>query len=484
MKKIALWGIAALCLGFTACDDFETPNPPAQSNQPDKVLETTSLVYAQAPQAQATINLQSLENEGGMAQLADVSLESALPAGYELKNVLQLSASDNFEKSADVATKMLDGETPDSYIVAADPADLQDAINAVASKAPVEQTLYVRFAAYAVNGSSEARFGDPDYYYGPYTIKVQPLDPEKVISSAYYLIGTVSDNTVAKALKLNHSDASAYDDPSFYVMVNITADQSADGFKWKVISEEAFKSGNLKTPGTVFGQENEDEDYMEGTLFPNTADFEPGYGVVYEEGPHMFTFDMDKLTYTIALTIENLYTPGGSNGWNQAASQMLYTTDYANYMGFAHLNGEFKFTSQPDWNGINFGNAGEEGKLSTDGGAGNLSASADALYWCQANITSLTYSITEITSCGVIGELNGWGGQEALTPSADFLTWTGTIDFGAGGEWKIRFNDNWDINLGGEMNDLSVGGANMKASAGVHKVTLNLGSLPYTVAVE
>lgn len=480
MKKLALYGLLALCAGFTACDEVDETKagPQTWPQLPGFSAENLSVTVAQ-PADMPSILLEPLANENASVAVATYDAKDFPFTEYDLEMIMEISKTDAFTNYGE-APAVVNAEN--QVLVSA--MDIQNAYYAAISKDPSPADINVRFAAYAVNGTSKIRLGGEDKYYGVGKLNITPCPNPSTISQSYYLIGTVSDNTVAKALKLNHSDASVYDDPTFYVKVDITADQAADGFKWKVISEEAFKAGNTDAPGTVFGQEYEDEDYTEGTLFPNTADFTPGYGVVYEEGPHMFTFDMDKLTYTIALTIENLYTPGGSNGWNQAASQMLYTTDYANYMGFAHLNGEFKFTSQPDWNGINFGNSGEEGKLSTDGGAGNLSASADALYWCQVNITSLTYSITEITSCGVIGELNSWGGQEALTPSADFLTWTGTIDFGAGGEWKIRFNDNWDINLGGDMNNLSVGGANMKASAGVHKVTLNLGSLPYTVTVE
>jgi hypothetical protein len=154
-------------------------------------------------------------------------------------------------------------------------------------------------------------------------------------------------------------------------------------------------------------------------------------------------------------------------------------------MGFAHLDGEFKFTNAADWNHTNYGFA-EEGKLSTDGGAGNINAGANGLYWCQVNTTELTYSLYLAETLGVIGDATpgAWDNSTALTPSADFLVWTGDVEFKAGGEWKLRANNAWDVNLGGDMNNLSKDGSNIATPGeGVYTVTLDLSKLPYTVSV-
>ena len=55
-----------------------------------------------------------------------------------------------------------------------------------------------------------------------------------------------------------------------------------------------------------------------------------------------------------------LYTPGDSNGWNQEQSQRLYSFDSVKFNGYALLSGAFKFTSQPNWDGVNYGFGGEE----------------------------------------------------------------------------------------------------------------------------
>lgn len=191
--------------------------------------------------------------------------------------------------------------------------------------------------------------------------------------------------------------------------------------------------------------------------------------------------------------IECLYTPGNSNGWNQEASQKLGTyptndkwTEFVDYQGFAYLDGPFKFTSAPNWDGINFGDSGEPGILSTDPGAGDLNAPEAGLQYLFVNISDLTWKDpVMITAVGLIGTATpaGWDSDTDLTPSDDMLTWTGTIVLTAG-EWKIRFNDGWDINLGGAPDNLVFDGSNMMLDeGGTYDITLDLNTLPYTVTM-
>ena len=164
---------------------------------------------------------------------------------------------------------------------------------------------------------------------------------------------------------------------------------------------------------------------------------------------------------------------------------MLFTTDYANYFGFANLSvSGFKFTSAADWSHINYGDAGD-GKLSTDGGAGNLTVEESGLYWCDVNIAALTWKATKIETIGVIGSFNGWAESLALT-SEDGLFWTGTITLNEGDEYKFRCNNDWAINLGGvDEYNLVPNGANLKApAAGTYTITLDLSVVPYACYLE
>lgn len=180
--------------------------------------------------------------------------------------------------------------------------------------------------------------------------------------------------------------------------------------------------------------------------------------------------------------VENLWTPGNSNGWSQADSQMLYTDNYIEYMGYAHLNGDFKLTTQANWDGTNYGNGGD-GTLSADGGAGNLSAPGDGLYWITANLETLHYDLYAVTTIGIIGDATakGWDGSTPLTPDASFLKWSAVVDFKGSGNWKFRANDDWAVNLGGDSSHLTQNGPDIPTPGeGSYLLTLDLSKLPYT----
>ena len=99
----------------------------------------------------------------------------------------------------------------------------------------------------------------------------------------------------------------------------------------------------------------------------------------------------------------------------------------------------------------------------------------------------MKYTLVAVSDLAIVGTLNEWGeaGKVELSHSSDFKTWTATVDFAAGDKFKIRANDAWDINLGGSFDNLSFGGADMLVEeGGTYKVTLNLGTLPYSITLE
>lgn len=474
MKKIAFLSALALCLGFTSCDNYEEPNPPAQSNAQDAVLEANGLVFSAGSSVvdeagnPLVVNLAQLNDEGAAVNIANVDFTSEFPADYTLKLNMEVAKDDSFSKVVTVPAEVVDG------VVTVSPDALQGAYVSVCGKNPAEGQVAVRFAAYAVNGDSQARIGNPDFYYGPFTVKVLPFPSDFVIEEAYYLVGTACDWDLSKAIKFSHSDKNVYDDPVFTLAVDIQGSE----WWWKIVPASSFDAQSWD--GLLGVEENGDES-LEGMLVSE----DPQAGNITEPNQYLLTINMLDGTYEFSVAIPYLYTPGNSNGWNQTSSQMLFTDDYANYRGFVHLNGGFKFTNAPDWNHTNYGWAAD-GELSTDPGAGNLDAANDALYWVNVDVPGLTYNITEITSLGIIGDATpkGWDGQTNLTASADFLTWTGDFTLTGGKELKFRANDNWDINLGGDLDDLSVGGPNIKIDAdGTYTVTLNLATLPYTATI-
>ncbi|HBI58323.1 MAG: hypothetical protein OSJ46_07150 [Duncaniella sp.] len=484
MKKSIFYGLSlVLSLGIVACDNYEEPNPKPQTNPQESVFESASIELNQASGDQA-INLNEVNENNGKVQLAQLGELAEFPEGYDLMLVAELSDNEAFSNVAEVAT------TIDNNIVYANPDALDAGFHtALNSIAPVNRTVYIRYKGYATQGNTKIRLGGPDVYFCPMNVVMRPFDPDFVIEDKYYLIGTCSDGSInSKAIEMTNSGISPYDDPVFSVVVDITAAEAEAGYEWAVVPASTLAAGS----GIVYGPEYDDNLYgASGNL--KAYETVGVFGVIEEENKHLISVNMRPdegglHAYTWILAIPNLYTPGGANGWNQAASDLLYTSNYVDYEGFIHASGEFKFTSAPDWNHTNYGYA-SDGKLSTDGGAGNIPVAADGLYYAKANISALTYSLSPaITTIGIIGDAteNGWDASTPLAPSADFLTWTGTVTL-KGGEFKFRANDSWDVvNLGGNLEFLSTdGGAPNIPSPGegTYELTLNLGSYPYTATL-
>lgn len=491
MKKYAIYGLTALLsFGFVSCDNYEEPNPAPQTNAQGTVLKADEVTVATALTDGETYDLKGLNDANESIVLATVAAPNL--DNYSYKAVVEMSKDASFSNSGSFeATVEPANEEATLYNIVAAPDALQGVYYKTISKGPKAKEVQLRYSLYTVGGDAaakqEARIGGPDTYYGPFAMTILPFPSDLVIEDNYYLVGTACDWEVAKAIKLNHSDLSPYDDPVFTFKFDVT-----EGWWWKIIPESTFVTGDWASgPHSQFGVEVNGDESLTGILVAHDGTNEPNAGCLNVTGPYLLTINMEDMTYDFSLAIECLYTPGNSNGWSQTASQLLTTVNYSDYFGFAHLNGEFKFCSAPNWDGINFGMGGAEGQLSNDGGAGNINAGADGLYWAQANISSLTYALTPVTAVGLIGDAtpSGWDAATNLTPSADFLTWTGTMTLKAG-EFKIQCNNGWDIQMGGAADCLVTKAedgnpANIPAPApGTYKVTVHLDQLPYTVTFE
>ena len=333
--------------------------------------------------------------------------------------------------------------------------------------------MYARIAAYANVDGQKIRIGSVDNYYLAKTLTVTPLPAEFEIEENYYITGTVNNWALDTANPMVHTDVDIFVDPVFTYTVYLNDAQAAAGWSWKAVPQTALEEGGDGSNG-VIGAAGGDTSELNGKLM---AGAESGAITLTEAGSYLISINLKTMTYSIFKVVS---TPGASNGWSQSASSLLvcYDKEKKLYRGFAHLSGEFKISEAFNWDATNYGDGGD-GKLSTDGGAGNLKVAADGLYWVTADLLNLTYTVTPITSLGAIGDMNGWGSQTAMTPSLDYLSWTGDVSFTTGIGWKFRMNDNWDINLGGAQYDLSVGGDNLSAPGnGDYEVTLYLG-LPY-----
>ena len=478
-------------LALTSCKE-DNPLGIMQKNEAPVVIPMEGVaVQSDWSPTGNTINLQNYVNTNEV-NLFDVEISSAF-AGWELDGEVQIAPTADFEivqsiplmskeaaTSNDALVAAVEGES-DSYVAYVDVNDWNKAFVALYGLNPAANVNYLRYALRMKQGDQSLIMynQDGEVWWGPDEFMVTPFDAGYDIADSYTLYYTLDGKETS--VKMDHSSMFVYDDPVFTASVSTTKGQK---LTWYVAPTDDAD----KKYGVVEGETNNES----GSLLLFSEGGVAGE-METEDGTLDFSINMLDVTYTIEqiANFDYLYTPGGSNSWSQKNSQMLSTTDHVTYTGYAYLDGEFKFTSQEDWDGINFGAGEAEGTLSKSGEAGNLKVDKAGLYYLSVNIKTLTYTATLIETISMIGAFNDWGGDVQMTASKDYLTWTGNLDLTADSQWKFRMNNAWAINLGaGETpGDLTSGvaysglvrdGGNLTLPAGTYTVTLDLSKYPYS----
>lgn len=466
--------MAALALVATSCDESTNAEPTVNPQLPVMNADDLKVEGAVASAIDVTSALQS---ETPIV-LGSVAAVNNLPAGYDLKFVGTMSRDAAFERSADFDVT-LNGTT-----LQVAPQAFEDTYVSVMGKSAKAKEVFVRVAAFAVKGKSMVRFGDEKTFVIDTKTVVTPLDLGIVIEPSYGLLGTINGWSVAEAIPFEHSDADVYDDPIFTLQVVISAADAESGWWWKVVPQSTIDTGNwVDADNASFGVAVNGDGALEGNLKPRTATEDCSAGCIKTPGIYRLTLDMENQSYEFVKVFDLLYTPGNQNGWSQAASAWAFAkVGESNYSAFLALDGEFKLSSEASWSGTNYGVGAEAGTLSTAGDAPNFNA-AKGVYFLSADISALTYKLIAIETVGLIGDFNGWGAQQNLTREGETMVWKGKLTVADGQGWKIRCNDNWDINLGGDLKALTVGGDNISVAVGTYNVTLDLTNVPYSITL-
>lgn len=486
--------MALSSVAFVACDDYEEPKAPAQSNEQVSILKTSDVTVASAI-ATEEYDLAKYNQEAANIRICDLTT-TELPDTYKLVPQVEISPKGQGAWNVVTSEVEIDAEDPSIYHVYVAPDALQGVYYSTVSKSPVarEIDIRVRFATNLVydlngqplNGNQIAYVGGPDNYYGPFSMTVKPFPADVEFEDDYYLIGTATDGSVKKAIKFSHAGENPYDDPNFTLAYTVTEEMASAGWKWQVIPASTFADGAISDKDyAVWGVATKGEDALEGTLVPQKGGVKVYEGVVSYAGQYLLTINLMNGTYSFTEAIPSFWTPGGGNGWNFDASQQITTLNYADYNGFVICSDSFKLTSAPDWSALyNLGYAGEAGKLQ-NGSNDNIPVAVPGLYWVTMNLPNLTYSLTEINTIGIIGNATptGWDASTPLTPSEDKLTWKGTVKLVAG-SFKVRANDSWDVNLGGDKGNLQYNQGDLTIQdAGTYDITLSLSERPYTIVL-
>lgn len=433
MKKLSYYTMSLLLLcGLSACvEDSELPAPPQAYDQ-DAAKEGSSF---SASAVQPIV-------------LADVTSDSVAlcsftaPAGVEGSVSYEIRLDDQLTLELDAKARVAK-------------SDLQNAIIELYGKRPEARTFKAVTTAFADNDGQVTRFDAPQ-------IDLIATPEAPFIDKAYYLVGDMCGWDAEKMLQFSHSGKDVYEDPIFSIIVKTTGDNY-----WKVIPQGNIDSDNFWGEGVLGSEVNGSTD-AEGKLV--TTD--PQAAKIEDEGYVRITLDMMEYTYKVEAFNGSpfLYIPGNHQGWSPATAGYLYSTDMINYQGYSSLDGGFKFTPGQTWDNA-YGDGGD-GTLSTSGG--DLSKEA-GFYLLNVSLATLTWNANLIETYGLIGDATegGWDNSTPMVFDAATSTYTVTATL-KDGSFKFRANNGWDINLGGDLSNLTSGGDNIAVTAGTYLITLNL----------
>lgn len=486
--------LGALALIAASCEKDLEPSFP-QVNPQEPILtdgDITSVPFGVFAEQNPSINLADYSEYGTQIQIMSAPETKNLPEGALVNYKLELATDDTFSTSVIVDAPNGDSEATvnNCYVDAAawNAAHIQ-----LFGKNPAPRTVYYRIPVYVTIDGSNFRYDSLDTYCMQGTIQ-ESCYVEFAIEQAYYLISDVtttnlSDAATVEQFALKNSGVDAYDDPIFTIKFDVTSDQIGNfgGVKWQIAPQSLVGTTNTAALYGPVEAEN-----FSGELTANGAK-----GILTEPGKYELVADFSNNTFTLSVLNqpEVLYTPGDSNGWNQLNSAWLalYTEKedkalYMNYYGVSPLssNGGFKICEQDSWNdATDWGVSADDptDKLVLGGSASNIPVPQTGVYWIevmydQTEACLSTYSLTEITSLGLIGsfEGSGWTNDIELTPvegaEGDYAA---NVTFATDDKFKVRFNESWDYNLGGRLDKLVYDASDITVeTAGTYTVTLHL----------
>lgn len=455
MKKLSLYisiALAGLFMG-SCSEDFKDWADPQTNPQEDAI--TIPGFTATAAQA---IDFASVTTDS----VNTFSLSSAaLPEGFTLGNArIELTPQGVENATKTTVNTSLDGKGA--------VADLASVVESAYGKRPTARTFDAQVYVNAIK-EGQAVLIDA----GKINLVMTPKAP--FIDAAYYLVGdmfTTDDvngwNPISDKQKFKHSDKDVYEDPIFTITFETT---KADQY-WKIIPKANVDAGNTDASAAgVVGPKVDGEDSMTGSLTNGDAKA----GKIAKAGKYKLTLNMMDYSYTIEEAPE-LYMKGDANGWD---GYDYLAGDGVHFTGFMYLNQNgFKFTTAPDWSGTGYG-----ANFDTAPNAANIVITEPAGYYkVDVDLSAKTYTLTSITSIGIIGDAapKGWDSDVDLTyvpynketnegrywEIKDIKLKTGVI--------KFRANDGWDINWGGELDNLTSKGnpANIAVEEGTYDIKL------------
>lgn len=451
MKKTLLYSLAAMAsLALASCagdyDDWANP----QANEQEASAAKYGVTFANGSEAEG-----SMADEDGIINLVTVNSSDANVSGFTLKDLKVNGEAINgtmignsVQVSASELEKLVCDQNKSRASVARDlKVETQVSINLASGDA----------VSFTTKGKTTGKFTPT---------ATPPLDEK-----GYYMLGQVNGNEWDAKSPVWMTKMS---DGVYQLKVTTEKDKNYfkfyEGSKWD-------ESGNWDVINKgVMGCEKDGCEDASGTIYYTGDSWgTPQSMVIAGAGTWIVTLDMNNLSYSVGKPV--LYMKGDANGWD--GYDYLSGEDGVKFTGFMYLNQNgFKFTTAPDWSGTGYG-----ANFDTAPDAANIVITEPAGYYqVDVDLSEKTYTLTPITSIGIIGSAspNGWESDVDMTYvpyNKDTKEVNGywevkNITLSAG-EIKFRANDGWDISWGGELDNLTTkNGGNITVEAGTYDIKL------------
>lgn len=451
MKKTLLYSLAAMAsLALASCagdyDDWANP----QANEQEASAAKYGVTFANGSEAEG-----SMADEDGIINLVTVNSSDANVSGFTLKDLKVNGEAINgtmignsVQVSASELEKLVCDQNKSRASVARDlKVETQVSINLASGDA----------VSFTTKGKTTGKFTPT---------ATPPLDEK-----GYYMLGQVNGNEWDAKSPVWMTKMS---DGVYQLKVTTEKDKNYfkfyEGSKWD-------ESGNWDVINKgVMGCEKDGCEDASGTIYYTGDSWgTPQSMVIAGAGTWIVTLDMNNLSYSVGKPV--LYMKGDANGWD--GYDYLSGEDGVKFTGFMYLNQNgFKFTTAPDWSGTGYG-----ANFDTAPDAANIVITEPAGYYqVDVDLSEKTYTLTPITSIGIIGSAspNGWDSDVDMTYvpyNKDTKEVNGYWEVKnitlSVGEVKFRANDGWDISWGGELDHLTTkNGGNITVEAGTYDIKL------------
>jgi len=443
MKKTFLYSLAVLAsVSLASCngdyDDWAQP----QHNPQEASAAKYGITFTAGPEAEC-----NMPDEDGVINLVTVNSTDANVEGYTLKDlkvngeaIKGEAVGNNIQVNAVELEKILCKQNNSRASVARD-------IN-------VESKVSVNLAsgdAVAINT------------VGTTTAKLKPTPTPAIDPNGYYMLGHLNgkddwDNT--DPVWMNEVSDGVY-------QAKVTTAKDKNWFKFFEGSKFVSGDWDAINSGALGCKDNGCEDASGYIYYTGDKWGELQTLVIPGAGTWIVTLDMNNLTYSVGKPI--LYMAGDANGWNQI--DVLHSDDGVNYKGYMYLNQKgFKFCSQPNWDGTNYGGAffGQE--------SDNIMMTQEAgFYQVDVDLSAKTYTLTPF-SIGIIGNAtpSGWDSDTDMTYNPEERCWEIKGVELSDGDMKFRANDAWTLNWGGELDNLKQDDPNIAVAAGTYDIKLKV----------